>query len=110
MSFTFWRCWSTLCACATAGIATGTTKVTARATGRPRRICFKEWRMVRSTTLANVTNVLRTADEHSYVASHTLIVHSHSMVPGGFDVMSYATRLMPGTSLMMRCDITSSTS
>jgi len=28
--------------------------------------------------------------------------HSHSMVPGGFDVTSYTTRLMPLTSLMMR--------
>ena len=31
--------------------------------------------------------------------------HSHSMVPGGLDVMSYATRLTPSTSLMMRLDI-----
>ena len=30
--------------------------------------------------------------------------HSHSMVPGGFDVMSSATRLTPSTSLMMRED------
>ena len=28
--------------------------------------------------------------------------HSHSMVPGGLDVMSSATRLTPSTSLMMR--------
>jgi hypothetical protein len=28
--------------------------------------------------------------------------HSHSIVPGGFDVMSYTTRLTPLTSLMMR--------
>jgi hypothetical protein len=28
--------------------------------------------------------------------------HSHSMVPGGLEVMSYTTRLMPRTSLMMR--------
>jgi len=28
--------------------------------------------------------------------------HSHSIVPGGLDVMSYTTRLMPRTSLMMR--------
>jgi len=27
--------------------------------------------------------------------------HSHSMVPGGFDVMSRATRLTPSTSLMI---------
>ncbi len=30
--------------------------------------------------------------------------HSHSMVPGGFDVMSRATRLTPSTSLMIRLD------
>jgi hypothetical protein len=28
--------------------------------------------------------------------------HSHSIVPGGFEVMSYTTRLIPRTSLMMR--------
>ena len=28
--------------------------------------------------------------------------HSHSIVPGGFDVMSYTTRLTPLTSLMIR--------
>jgi hypothetical protein len=28
--------------------------------------------------------------------------HSHSIVPGGFDVMSYVTRLIPRTSLIMR--------
>jgi len=28
--------------------------------------------------------------------------HSISMVPGGFEVMSYITRLMPRTSLMIR--------
>ena len=28
--------------------------------------------------------------------------YSHSMVPGGLLVMSYVTRLMPRTSLMMR--------
>ena len=28
--------------------------------------------------------------------------HSHSMVPGGFDVTSSATRFTPSTSLMMR--------
>ena len=28
--------------------------------------------------------------------------HSHSIVPGGFDVTSYTTRFTPFTSLMMR--------
>ena len=30
--------------------------------------------------------------------------HSHSIVAGGFPEMSYVTREMPGTSLMMRRD------
>jgi len=32
----------------------------------------------------------------------TTLRHSHSIVPGGFDVTSYTTRLTPLTSLMMR--------
>src|SRR5947209_13667911 len=31
--------------------------------------------------------------------------YSHSMVPGGFDVTSNATRLTPGTSLIRRLDM-----
>ena len=38
------------------------------------------------------------------------LAHSHSIVPGGFDVMSSTTRLIPGTSLMTRLLIVSSTS
>ncbi len=36
--------------------------------------------------------------------------YSHSMVAGGFDEMSYTTRLMPRTSLVMRLEILPSTS
>jgi hypothetical protein len=36
------------------------------------------------------------------VPAGTWAPHSHSIVPGGFDVMSYTTRLTPFTSLMMR--------
>ncbi len=36
--------------------------------------------------------------------------HSHSIVPGGFEVMSYTTRLMPFTSFTIRLDICFSTS
>src|ERR1700730_14179953 len=36
--------------------------------------------------------------------------HSHSMVAGGFDVMSYTTRFTPGTSLTIRVDIRCSVS
>ena len=38
------------------------------------------------------------------------LTYSHSMVDGGFDEMSSATRLMPGISLMMRLEIVSSRS
>src|SRR3974390_1490803 len=36
--------------------------------------------------------------------------HSHSIVPGGFEVTSYTTRLMPFTSLTMRLEMVFSTS
>ncbi len=36
--------------------------------------------------------------------------HSHSIVPGGFEVMSYTTRLIPRTSLMIRLLIRPSSS
>ena len=42
--------------------------------------------------------------------SALLLAHSHSMVPGGFDVMSSATRLTPGTSLISRLEMRSRTS
>ena len=38
------------------------------------------------------------------------LTHSHSIVPGGFDVTSYATRFTPGTSATIRCAIRSRTS
>ena len=47
---------------------------------------------------------------HSRSARRDSYVHSHSIVPGGFDVMSYATRFTPGTSLMTRLEMRSSTS
>ena len=36
--------------------------------------------------------------------------HSHSMVPGGFEVTSYTTRLTPFTSFTMRVEMIFSTS
>lgn len=36
--------------------------------------------------------------------------HSHSIVAGGLLVMSYTTRLMPGTSATMRLEMRASTS
>ena len=36
--------------------------------------------------------------------------HSHSMVPGGFDVTSSTTRLTSRTSLVMRVEMVASTS
>ena len=38
------------------------------------------------------------------------VAHSHSMVPGGFEVMSRVTRLTSATSLVMRVEIFSSRS
>jgi hypothetical protein len=38
----------------------------------------------------------------SQAATAANSLYSHSIVPGGFDVMSYTTRLTPLTSLMMR--------
>ena len=37
-------------------------------------------------------------------------LHSHSMVAGGLELMSYTTRLMPRTSLMIRFDMVASVS
>ena len=38
------------------------------------------------------------------VKFHYPCLTPHSIVPGGFDAMSYVTRLMPFTSLMMRVE------
>ena len=40
----------------------------------------------------------------------TLETHSHSIVPGGFEVTSRVTRLMSRTSLVIRVDMRASTS
>ena len=40
----------------------------------------------------------------------TYFNYSHSIVAGGLDVMSYTTRLTPGTSATMRLDTRASTS
>jgi hypothetical protein len=42
--------------------------------------------------------------------SLTSAPYSHSIVPGGFEVMSYTTRFTPRTSLTMRLEITSNRS
>src|ERR1051326_8077737 len=39
-----------------------------------------------------------------------VLPHSHSIVPGGFEVMSYTTRVTPETSFTMRVEILSNTS
>ncbi len=41
-------------------------------------------------------------DEREVLA---LVTHSHSIVAGGFELMSYTTRLMPRTSFVMREEI-----
>src|SRR6516165_9448924 len=52
--------------------------------------------------------ILLIADHHKHGQDFSL--HSHSIVPGGFDVMSYTTRLMPFTSLTMRLEMVLRTS
>lgn len=47
---------------------------------------------------------------HSKIQVRTLSAYSHSIVAGGLLVMSYATRLMPGTSATMRPEMRASTS
>ena len=42
--------------------------------------------------------------------SATSRVYSHSIVAGGFELMSYTTRLTPRTSLMIRVEIRARTS
>ena len=59
-----------------------------------------------------VIDIVRVADgkiaEHWNCVDHlgllAQLVHSHSMVPGGLEVMSKTTRLTSGTSLTMRLD------
>ena len=57
--------------------------------------------------LVGVVEVPQPAEAGQRGARHP---HSHSMVPGGFEVMSRATRFTPSTSLMMRVDMRSSSS
>src|SRR6185312_11235446 len=45
-----------------------------------------------------------------FICRYDLARYSHSIVPGGFEVMSYTTRLMPRTSLIIRLEIVRSTS
>jgi hypothetical protein len=42
--------------------------------------------------------------------SIAISIHSHSMVPGGFEVMSKTTRFTPLTSFVIRFEIFASTS
>jgi hypothetical protein len=48
--------------------------------------------------------------EVGYLRFHMQRLYSHSMVPGGLDVMSRTTRLTSRTSLVMRVEILASTS
>ena len=69
MSSTFCRCWSTLCACTTAGAIAGTSSD--REGDRDAdRSSSKKLPHSNERSLANMTNVLRKADENSVPASH----------------------------------------
>ena len=52
----------------------------------------------------------KSAIRHALSAFESARAHSHSIVDGGFDEMSYTTRLMPRTSLTMRDEIDASSS
>jgi len=73
----------------------------AQCTKYPCRPNFNGRRPTTSAVLAN---------GHAETAGHGLPDYSHSMVPGGLLVMSRATRLTPGTSLVIRVEIVASTS
>jgi hypothetical protein len=66
----------------------------------------KEVRPVFSSPLAQARGVIRSNRsiriDLTWPLCGQVADHSHSMVPGGLDVMSYTTRLMPRTSLTMR--------
>ncbi len=69
--------------------------------------------------LYGLLNIVRALDDRTLMQVLAEIVadrqkktqnHSHSIVAGGFPLMSYTTRLMPRTSLMMRLDTLPSSS
>jgi hypothetical protein len=60
--------------------------------------------------IARSSVMRRRYDANEPLSAGACLDYSHSIVPGGFDVMSYATRLMPATSLMMRDEILASRS
>jgi hypothetical protein len=62
----------------------------------PRRPASSSWRSRPSSRLGG--------------RSSAPVAHSHSMVPGGFEVMSRVTRLISRTSLVIRVEIRSRTS
>jgi hypothetical protein len=53
-------------------------------------------------TKANLKFLIAIRHEIEHQMTHRIGPHSHSIVPGGFDVTSYTTRLTPFTSLMIR--------
>ena len=74
----------------------------------------KSWCQVRCTSQRTSVTPTRhrargTALSTQHQAPGTLL-HSHSIVAGGFELMSYTTRLTPLTSFMMRDEITASRS
>src|SRR5690242_12519782 len=54
--------------------------------------------------------LFRVTRELQRAAHPGLVAHSHSIVAGGLPEMSYTTREMPATSLMMRLEMWPSTS
>lgn len=76
-----------------------------------RGCCFsREFRVIRADTLFVRSNHSMSELKSSTPSRSPRSTHSHSMVPGGFDVTSSTTRLTPGTSLVMRLEMRASTS
>jgi hypothetical protein len=64
------------------------------------RLPYRVWRISLTSSFLSFPR-LSEADPHH---------HSHSIVPGGFEVMSYTTRFTPRTSFTIRFEIVFSTS
>lgn len=68
--------------------------------------CGLQVRRFRNVLIGRHRNRMKPYEKQEQMFYH----YSHSTVLGGLDVMSYTTRLIPGTSATMRLEIRPSTS
>jgi hypothetical protein len=70
------------------------------------------WSTIELGGVRSIVQVLPSGERtvRAIAADHTTAGYSHSIVDGGFDEMSSATRFTPGISLMIRLEIVSSRS